>query len=106
MITQEQVHTLAGSPVIDRDGDKIGKIGQVWGDAAGMPTWASVNTGLFGLNETLVPLQNADLQGDSVVVPFEKATVKDAPNIDADARRAADRGRSRPAVPALRHELG
>ncbi len=83
MITQEHIHTLQGREVHDRDGDKIGTAGQVWTDAAGLPTWVSVRTGLFGLNESLVPLQDADLADDRLVVPFDKATVKDAPNVDA-----------------------
>jgi uncharacterized protein (TIGR02271 family) len=49
---------------------------------SGRPTWASVKTGLFGLKESLLPLQDADLQGDTVTVPFEKSQVKDAPNVD------------------------
>ncbi|WP_229070291.1 DUF2382 domain-containing protein [Actinoplanes sp. DH11] len=84
MITQDKIHSLYGLDVHDNDGDKIGSIGAVWSDAAGQPTWASVRTGLFGLKESLFPLQNADLAGDHVVVPFDKATVKDAPNVDAD----------------------
>ncbi|WP_229069048.1 DUF2382 domain-containing protein [Actinoplanes sp. DH11] len=84
MITQDKIRSLYGMDVVDRDGDKIGSIGAVWNDAVGQPSWASVRTGLFGLNESLFPLQNADLQGDHVVVPFDKATVKDAPNVDAD----------------------
>jgi uncharacterized protein (TIGR02271 family) len=82
MITQEQVGTLIGRDVYDRDGDKIGSVGQIWGDAAGRPTWASVKTGFFGINESLVPLQDAEVTGDRLVVPFEKSRVKDAPNID------------------------
>lgn len=84
VITQEHIHTLQGREVHDRDGHKIGTAGQVWTDAAGMPTWVSVKTGLFGLNESLVPLQDADLAEDRLVVPFDKATVKDAPNVDAE----------------------
>ena len=83
MITQEQADTLYGRDVYGSDGDKIGTVGQVWSDGVGQPAWASVKTGLFGLNESLVPLQDADLQGDRVTVPFDKAKVKDAPNIDA-----------------------
>jgi uncharacterized protein (TIGR02271 family) len=83
MIAQEQIHSLYGREVYDRDGDKIGSIGQVWGDGVGRPAWASVKTGLFGLNESMIPLQDADLQGDRLIVPFEKAVVKDAPNVDA-----------------------
>jgi len=82
MLTQEQVGTLVGRDVHDRTGDKIGTIGQIWADASGRPTWASVKTGLFGLKESLLPLQDADLQGDNVTVPLEKAQVKDAPNVD------------------------
>ncbi|GAA4603247.1 uncharacterized protein (TIGR02271 family) [Actinoplanes octamycinicus] len=84
MITQENISTLQGTTVYDRDGDKIGSAGQVWTDAAGLPTWISVRTGLFGLHESLIPLQDADLQGDRLVVPFDKAKVKEAPNVDAD----------------------
>ncbi|MFC7531781.1 DUF2382 domain-containing protein [Actinoplanes sp. GCM10030250] len=85
MITQEKIHSLHGLDVIDSDGDKIGSVGAVWTDGAGQPAWASVRTGLFGINESLFPLQNAELQGEHVAVPFDKATVKDAPNVDADA---------------------
>ncbi|MEU4690868.1 PRC and DUF2382 domain-containing protein [Actinoplanes sp. NPDC023714] len=84
MITQDKIHSLYGLDVVDRDGDKIGEVGAVWNDAGGRPAWASVRTGLFGLNESLFPLQNADLRGDQVLLPFEKRTVKDAPNVDAD----------------------
>lgn len=84
MITQEKINSLYGLDVIDNDGDKIGTVGAVWTDGAGQPTWASVRTGLFGMNESLFPLQTADVRGDHLVVPFDKATVKDAPNVDAD----------------------
>ena len=83
MITQEQIPTLYDRDVIDRQGDKVGSIGAMWSDAAGRPTWASVRTGLFGMKETLVPLNDAELTGDRLVVPFEKAQIKDAPHIDA-----------------------
>ncbi|WP_328473134.1 PRC and DUF2382 domain-containing protein [Actinoplanes sp. NBC_00393] len=83
MITIDQIHTLSGRNVYDPEGDKIGSVGQIWHDGTGRPSWASVNTGLFGMNESLVPLDEADLQGDRLVVPFDKAKVKDAPNVDA-----------------------
>ena len=83
MITQEQIYSLCGRELVDRDGDKVGSIGAVWSDAGGSPSWASVRTGLFGINESLVPLDHADLRADQVVVPFEKAVIKEAPNVDA-----------------------
>ncbi|MEU9739732.1 PRC and DUF2382 domain-containing protein [Micromonospora chersina] len=85
MIGQEQVTGVIGREVYDSDGDKIGTVGQVWADPAGRPAWASVRTGLFGMNESLIPLQVAQVQGDRVTVPFDKGVVKDAPNVDADA---------------------
>lgn len=84
MIGQEQATGVIGREVYDNDGDKIGTVGQVWADAAGRPAWASVRTGLFGMNESLIPLQVAQVQGDRVTVPFDKGVVKDAPNVDVD----------------------
>jgi len=43
-----------------------------------------VNTGLFGTKETFVPLAQADLSGDTLRFPYDKAKVKDAPKIDTD----------------------
>lgn len=90
MVAQDQISTLYNSDVYGRDGSKIGSVGQVWGDPAGQPSWVSVKTGLFGLNESLVPLQDAELQSDRLVVPFDKDTVKDAPNVDASADEPLD----------------
>ncbi|WP_433606242.1 PRC-barrel domain-containing protein [Dactylosporangium sp. CA-139114] len=77
--------TLLGREVYDRDGDKIGSVGQVYADDAGRPTWASVSTGLLGLHQSLVPLAGATSLEDGVQVPFDKATVKDAPRVDHEA---------------------
>ncbi len=71
--------------MIDRDGDKIGKIDDVYEDKqTGRPEWALVNTGLFGTKKTFVPLHDAQPTGEDVRVPLEKSHVKDAPSIDAD----------------------
>ncbi|WP_344613741.1 PRC-barrel domain-containing protein [Dactylosporangium salmoneum] len=76
------VTMLQGRDVYDRDGDKVGTIGQVYADRAGRPTWASVSTGLLGMRQSLVPLTAARNQDDGVRIPFDKATVKAAPNLD------------------------
>jgi hypothetical protein len=83
MMTHDQLATLQGTTVYDRNGDKIGSVGQVYtaGDPD-QPLWASVNMGLFGTRETLVPLAEAEMRGDDVQVPYEKSFVKDAPNVD------------------------
>jgi uncharacterized protein (TIGR02271 family) len=92
MIGTEHIHRLSGRELHDRDGNKIGTVGQIWDDGAGRPGWASVRTGLFGMNESLVPLNDAELRDDHVVVPYDKAKVKDAPNVDASDDEPLDTG--------------
>jgi uncharacterized protein (TIGR02271 family) len=76
---------LRGRTMVDRDGDKIGKIDDIYEDRqSGRPEWALVNTGLFGSKKTFVPLREVQPDGDDVRVPLEKARVKDAPGIEAD----------------------
>jgi uncharacterized protein (TIGR02271 family) len=85
MVTQDQVQDLIGATAHDRSGNKIGKIGAVYyDDNTGEPKWLTVNTGLFGTGESFVPLQGAEVRDGDVVVGFEKAKVKDAPNVSAD----------------------
>ncbi|MGN6333334.1 MAG: DUF2382 domain-containing protein [Motilibacteraceae bacterium] len=71
---------MLGRTVVGSDGDKIGKAGQVYlDDTTGRPEWVTVHTGLFGSGESFVPLAGASFQGDDIVVPYDKSTVKDAP---------------------------
>jgi uncharacterized protein (TIGR02271 family) len=85
MITQDQVRDLEGATVYDRSGDKIGKVGGVYfDDRTDAPKWVTVNTGLFGTNETFIPVHDAEIAGDRVTVAYDKAMVKDAPNISGD----------------------
>ena len=82
MITHTEIRNLIGAELLDSSGEKVGKIGQIYFDAnTGEPEWATVNTGLFGMNESLVPLVQADRAGHAVRVPYEKSTIKDAPNM-------------------------
>ncbi|MFD5746271.1 DUF2382 domain-containing protein [Streptomyces sp. NPDC127033] len=77
--------SLNGRSVYDRDGDKIGSIGQVYvGDRTGRPEWVTVRTGLFGMKESLVPLSGARRAGEDIHVPYAKDTVKEAPRLEAD----------------------
>jgi len=80
-----EAYDFRGRTLIDRDGDKIGKIDDVYTDRQdGQPEWALVNTGLFGSKKTFVPLRAAQPVGEDLRVPLEKAQVKDAPSIEAD----------------------
>jgi uncharacterized protein (TIGR02271 family) len=85
MITQEQLDTVVGSTAYDKDGDKVGKIGGLYyDDATNEPSWLTVHTGLFGTKETFIPVQGVEVTGDRVILQYDKATVKDAPNVDED----------------------
>jgi uncharacterized protein (TIGR02271 family) len=85
MPTMEEVTTWRGGTVVDRDGDKIGSIDEVYMDQeTGQPEWLAVKTGLFGSRLSFVPLAEATRSGDEVRVPYEKSQVKDAPSVDPD----------------------
>lgn len=74
---------LHPTTVHDRDGNRVGKVQQVYlDDNSGRPSWVTVNTGLFGTNESLIPLDGAQINGDVLTVPFDKQVIKDAPNFD------------------------
>jgi uncharacterized protein (TIGR02271 family) len=75
-----------GQTLYSSDNEKIGKIGQVFlDDDTDRPEFLTVNTGLFGMNESFVPAADASVTNDGVRVPFTKDQVKDAPNVDVDS---------------------
>jgi uncharacterized protein (TIGR02271 family) len=79
------LENLQNATVYGDDGDKIGTVGQVYvDDRTDQPTFVTVRTGLFGMKETFIPVSQATPAQDGLRVPFDKAFVKDAPNIDAD----------------------
>lgn len=82
---QEQVRELMGMSVTDTNGTKVGTIKQVYlNDDSGAPEWVTVHTGWFGMRESFVPLTGAHKNGDVLEVPYDKETIKGAPNVDAD----------------------
>jgi PRC-barrel domain len=69
--------------IVDRDGTTVGTISEFYLDReTGYPTWALVNTGLFGATQTFVPLVHATEISDGLQVPYEKRHIKDTPKID------------------------
>lgn len=85
MISSSNVNDIIGAEVVDPDNDKVGKVGQVYLDSdSNEPTWVSVKTGLFGMSETLVPIDDASWTGGVLRVNVDKGQIKDAPRVDAD----------------------
>jgi hypothetical protein len=71
--------------VLDRDGEKIGRIEEIFlVEETGRPEWALVKIGRIKARTTLVPLTRASPVDDGVKVPFEKDTVSEAPEVEAD----------------------
>src|ERR1700712_2887989 len=84
-LNADTLSRLTHGNVVGPDGQKIGGIGQIYtDDQTGEPAWVTVKTGLFGTAESFVPLSGANVSGDDLQVNFDKATVKDAPRVDAD----------------------
>jgi uncharacterized protein (TIGR02271 family) len=85
MLTEQNAREVIGTTAYDADGDKLGKVGQLFlDDQTGRPEFVTVNTGLFGTNETFIPVSDASFDGDRLTLPFDKAKIKDAPNVDAE----------------------
>src|SRR4051794_3103057 len=83
--TREDVLSWRGQDLVGNDGGKIGSIEDIYLDReTDEPEWAVVTTGLFGTKRTFVPLTDAQMSEDGIRVPYDKSTVKDAPNIDPD----------------------
>ncbi|WP_298461318.1 PRC and DUF2382 domain-containing protein [uncultured Cellulomonas sp.] len=85
MISTGEIQNLltTGGTVVGNGGDKIGKVSQVFlDDQTGNPEWVTVTTGLFGTGESFIPLNQASVNGDQIVVPYDKSKVKGAPRVE------------------------
>ncbi len=94
-MNEEQIQSLRNDGVVvDQDGEKIGKVGQVYlEDSTGEPAWVTIKTGLFGTSESFVPLQGATVQLDEIRVPYTKDQVKDAPRVEEDGHISVEEER-------------
>jgi uncharacterized protein (TIGR02271 family) len=91
MWSENEASQAIGKTVYSGEGEKIGKVGQVFlDDQTGRPEFITVNTGLFGSSESFVPVEGASINGDDISVPYGKETVKDAPRVDIDEGHLAE----------------
>jgi len=87
MAQTQEILSYRGQDLNGRGGEKIGTIEEIYLDnETSQPEWALVNTGLFGTKRSFVPLKDASTGDDGVSVPFDKATVKDAPKVEPDGQ--------------------
>ena len=86
-VEKDRILQFRGENLCDNEGDKIGSIEEIYLDAdSGSPEWALVNTGMFGGKSTFVPLRDASETDGALRVPFDKATVKDAPKMEPNGQ--------------------
>jgi sporulation protein YlmC with PRC-barrel domain len=86
MIPVENIADWRGQEVVDRQGEKLGKLEEVYFDGeTDEPAFAAVKSGLVNKSLTLVPLAGASVGHDYVRVDQAKSDVKKAPSFDTDA---------------------
>src|ERR671921_1174529 len=76
----------AGYEVYDRNGDKIGKVDDLFVDENDQPEYVGVKMGFLGTRSTLIPWEVArvDENDRRIEVSVDKATAKDGPSFDDD----------------------
>ena len=84
-MTMEELTTAQGQTVYAADGDKIGKIEEIFVDEqTGQPEWLALGTGMLGTKRVLVPVEGASRYEDGFQVPYSKDKVKGTPDVDSD----------------------
>ena len=87
MPTKEDILSWRGQDLHGNDGEKLGKIEEIYLDTETRePEWALVTTGLFGTKQTFVPLRDATESDGDLTVPVDKETVKDAPKLQPNGQ--------------------
>ena len=91
MTNPNDLQQIMGGTAVANDGDKIGKVGQVYlDDQTGQPVWVTVHTGMFGGKESFAPLYGSTTEGDTLRLAVSKDKVKGAPSVDADGHLEDD----------------
>ena len=74
-----------GRTAVGADGQKLGKIEQIYLDAETQrPEWALIHTGMFGGKSSFMPLEGATSDGDQVTDAVQQGAGQGRP---ADGRR-------------------
>ncbi|WP_053057633.1 PRC-barrel domain-containing protein [Rubrobacter aplysinae] len=78
---RELEEAYSGYSVYDRDGDKIGKVDDLFVDESGREEYLGVRFGLFGNRITLVPMEivAVDEEEDCAEVTIDREEVKHGP---------------------------
>ena len=95
MVTHRNIAEWHGKNLVDRYGDKIGKLEDVYVDVeTDEPIFGTVKEGLIGRHLTFVPLGGITIGPDNLQVPVSSKQVKDAPEIALDGGELSQRDES------------
>lgn len=79
------VHELQQAVLWDRDGTKLGIVGEIHLDKkTDVPEWITVPLHLFQSKERFIPLRGAHRNGDDIFVDYTYDQVNKSPNIDTE----------------------
>ena len=83
MAHHQNIGEWHGKTLVDRDGEKIGKLQDVYVDVeTDEPMFGTVKEGLIGRHLTFVPLAGITIGPDDLQMAVTKEQVKSAPNIE------------------------
>lgn len=82
-MTRAEIMTWSGRHVVDRDGERIGQIDDIFYDSrTGEPEWGLVRRGLIRRQESMVPLAALETVDEKTMrVPFAEDEVLNAPAV-------------------------
>ena len=79
------LEALEGMTVRDVDGDKVGEVDSAYQDEqGGYVRYIAVKTGLVGRKRHVIPVDDVSVEGESLVVPYTRQQLEDAPTYSAD----------------------
>jgi uncharacterized protein YrrD len=95
MTMHQNIAEWHGKDLVDRDGDKIGKLEDVYVDVeTDEPMFGTVKEGLFARHLTFVPLRGITIGPDNLRIAASKEQVQDAPNIEMYGDELSQAGES------------
>jgi len=82
MIPKSDIHQIESATVRDRGGATVGKVTRVFpSDEDGSAAYVSVASGVLGRRQTLVPVEDATIDGTDLRVGYTKDAITGAPSV-------------------------
>jgi sporulation protein YlmC with PRC-barrel domain len=89
MMDDLRLADVDGQPVLDRSGDEVGTVQDLYYDENDhKPSWVVVKRGRRA--SSLVPLRGAERHDGSLIVPYDRSVVEAAPDVSTEARLGSD----------------